>query len=102
MMTGSAADASPLAVSFPVHRRQADDELGPLTDALAVNGHRSAVQGDDLLDEGQPDAEPDLGPIESPVHLGKQLEHVGEDLGRDPDPGVADTDDRVVPLAACG
>ena len=55
---------------------------------------------DQPLDQRQPDAQAAGGPLDAPVHLGEHVEDVGQRLGRDADPVVADGDDDVLVPAA--
>ena len=60
----------------------------------------TAVQLDDVADDGE--AEPDAGvlPRARAVSLAKPVEHIGQELGRDADPGVGDPDLHVVARSA--
>ena len=58
--------------------------------SLARRRDGPAVHLDELLDQGEPDAEPPLGAGERAVHLGEEVEDLGQHLRRDADPGVPD------------
>src|ERR687886_741325 len=72
--------------------RAPDRELAPRARPLAPGRDAAAVELDELLDDGQPDAEAPLAPGERPVPLGEQLEHLRELLRRDAVPSVFDRD----------
>ena len=57
-----------------------------------------AVHLDELLDHGQPDAQPPLGPGRRTVPLGEQVEDAREQVGPDADARVGHPDDRVARL----
>ena len=62
----------------------------PLPGPSLFAGDAPAVHLDELLDDGEPDAEPPFGAGERAVPLGEELEHLGELLGRDADASVPD------------
>ena len=79
--------------------READDELAAPAHAVAGGGDAPAVQLDQAPDQGQADPQPPLAAVERAVGLGEQVEDAREQLRGDPDAGVADPDERLVPLA---
>ncbi len=72
--------------------RQAHQELGALTFAVAGDGDVAAVQFDQPFDQRQADPQAPLGTLQVSVDLGEHGEHIGEHLGRDPQPRIAHAD----------
>ena len=73
-------------------RRQGGEphhELAPLAHAIARGPDLAAVGLDQAADDREPEPEPALRAIERLPALVEGLEHVGQHLGRDPDPRVA-------------
>ena len=79
---------------------QRDGERRSLAFAGALGADAAAVHLDELLDDGQPQAEPGVPPRGRSVGLAEAVEDVGQEFGLDADAGVddADLDMRVDPL----
>ena len=75
-------------------------KVAPLSLAGALGPDGAAVHLDELLDDGEPQAEPAMPPGGGGVGLAEAVEDLGEELGPDADAGVddADLDVRVDPL----
>ena len=84
------------------HRRawQAQDGLGPLALALAVETDRAAVKSGEQFHDRQPDAKSALAAVEFPVCLCEQLEDERELISRDADARITDPQDHVLILDA--
>ena len=59
-----------------------------------------AVEFGETPDEREPDPQAPAGAVERVVHLGEQVEDLGQHLGIDPDSGIANGDAQLFPLAA--
>ena len=70
--------------------RQADAELGPAAVAVAFRPDAAAVQFGQPADDRQANSQAAFRPMQRTVGLGKQIEHVGQQIGADADAGVPD------------
>ena len=71
---------------------KADHELASLAGPVAVGGHAAVVQLDQRPDQGQSDSQSAARARQGLIGLGEQVEHLGQQLGGDADPVVADAD----------
>src|SRR5690348_3102062 len=83
-------------------QRQAYGESRPVTGARAVRFDMVAVELDQALHQGEPDAEPAFGAIERTLHLGEHFEYPRQQRGLDADPAVLHVDPDLVDFARRG
>ena len=97
-MAGSTGDGIP--AEFLAGRESWDPnrECAAAPGPIARCGHGSAVELDETPDERQADAQPALGAVQRAFPLHEHVEHRGQQLRRDPDPGVLDREHRLVAL----
>ena len=72
----------------------------PLAGSFARGGDRSAVHLDELIRQGEADAEPPVRAIDRPIDLDEEVEDARQHLGGDTDAVVFDRDDDTRRLAA--
>src|SRR5882757_2781949 len=80
-------------------RWYAHDELTARSRAVAVRLDGAAVQSHDALDEIQADAEASARRFHGMLALHKQIEHIRESVGRNPDAFVPNADDCLIGVA---
>ncbi len=90
--------------------RQADDEFAAVAQAFAFGGDMAVVHLDQVLHQGQADAQPAMGAFERVVDLGKHVEDAPQHIRANANALVPDVDvdgvgqnvDAEVDLAAFG
>ena len=73
---------------LPSAQPEPDGEDRAQAAAVAVRLHGAAVHLDEVADQGQPQAQAAVGARRRAVRLAEPVEHVGQELRRDPDAGV--------------
>ena len=71
-------------------QRQAHREHAARIRAATLGGHAAAMHLDQAPHQRQADAEPALRAVDGAADLAEHLEHAGQCIAGDPDPGVAD------------
>jgi hypothetical protein len=83
-----------LAVELTLHRgkRQVNGERGSVPFPEALDPYGSALQLDQMLDDGEPQAQASVSACRRGIRLPEALEHVRDELGFYADPGIGGAD----------
>ncbi len=81
-------------------RGQAHRERAAVSRARARRVHAAAVQLGDASDQGEAEPQAARAAVGPALALGEEIEDARQHLGRDPDAGVADAQDRFAALRA--
>jgi hypothetical protein len=84
-----------------LQERQADDELTPSSESLAVRLDDAAVHLHQVFHERQPDSQTALGACGCVIDLHEKVENMRQHFGRYPDAVVFDSQHRPIAFTLC-